>query len=429
MKKLSIFLSALAVMGLAACNDDKTPVLNVPDSFTLNTPPTAEQYYELTPDGTIELTCSQPDYGFVATATYSVEISLDKETTYAVTSNNPNSAAFTINEADVAMGMCQLLGIENPDQWAEAGIDFMPLYVRAVSKLNNDGLALVKSNWVELEHVKPYFAVPSPGFIYLVGTPSEWNMTLTETLKQWRLYESDKAIGSKIYSGVFNIPAGDVLFRFYTELDGNWDTFSYGPANNHGGEAVSSDGAFNIACSFTDGLFEDGIKATRDNFHFANWAGGEMTITVDMSNENNMTVTITEGAHEVVVTNYAYMVGNNGGWVEPKEGAYDDWKLADEGATGIYTGTFDMPADFGGDGDVLYCRFYSALTGWSDAQWAADTSDPTATVDGGNVVVNPGISYPTVVGQACFKVPGAAGHSVTVTLDANNNAVTFTIND
>ena len=115
MKKLSIFLSALAVMGLAACNDDKTPVLNVPDSFTLNTPPTAEQYYELTPDGTIELTCSQPDYGFVATATYSVEISLDKETTYAVTSNNPNSAAFTINEADVAMGMCQLLGIENPD--------------------------------------------------------------------------------------------------------------------------------------------------------------------------------------------------------------------------------------------------------------------------------------------------------------------------
>ncbi|MDE6487581.1 MAG: SusE domain-containing protein [Muribaculaceae bacterium] len=427
MKKLSIFLSALAIMGLAACNDDKTPVLNVPDSFTLNTPPTAEQYYELTPGGTIALTCSQPDYGFVATASYSVEISLDKETTYAIASNEPNLASFTINDEDVATGLCVLRGIENPDDWTDPG--YQPLYIRAIAQLNNDGLGLVKSNWIELQHVKGYFAIPSPGYIYLVGSCSEWNMTETETLKQWRLYESDKAIGSKIYSGVFNVPAGQALFRFYTELDGDWDTFSYGPCNNHGGDAVSSDGAYNIACAFTDGLFEDGIKATKDNFNFATWAGGEMTIVVDMSDENNMTVTITEGAHEVVVSNYAYMVGNNGGWATPEGDAYDDWKLVDEGATGVYTGTFDMPADFGGDGDVLYCRFYSALAGWTDAQWAADTNDPTATVDGGNVVVDPGISYPTVVGQACFKMPGAAGHNITVTLDANNNAVTFTIND
>ena len=49
MKKLSILLSALAIVGLSACDDDKTPVANIPETFTLNTPPTAEQYYELTP--------------------------------------------------------------------------------------------------------------------------------------------------------------------------------------------------------------------------------------------------------------------------------------------------------------------------------------------------------------------------------------------
>ena len=96
-------------------------------------------------------------------------------------------------------------------------------------------------------------------------------MSETETLRNWRLYESDKAIGSKIYSGVFNIPAGKALFRFYTELDGNWDSFSYGPANNHGGNAVESDGAYNIECAFTDGVFEDGVKETKDNFNFASW--------------------------------------------------------------------------------------------------------------------------------------------------------------
>lgn len=418
MKKLSILLGALAILGFSACEDDKTPTVNYPDSFTLNTPPTAGQYYELTPEGTITLTCSQPDYGFIAAASYSAEISFDKENVYAVASNNPSSADFTINDADVATGMCVLRGIESADDWTDAG--YQTLYVRAVAQLANDGTGLVKSNWVELSHVKGYFAIPTPGYIYLVGSCSEWTMNETETLRNWRLYENDKAIGSKIYSGVFNVPAGQALFRFYTVLDGDWDTYSYGPANNHGGDMVSSDGAYNVECSFTDGVFTDGFKATKDNFNFPNWAGGEMTIVVDMSQEGLYTITITEGAHEVTVSNYAYMVGNNAGWATPSVEAYADWRLTDEGATGIYTGTFAMPADFGADGDQLYCRFYANPNGWGPAEWAAV---------GGNVEVSPGVAVPAEVGEGCFMLPGAAGHNVTVTIDSNNNEVTFTIDD
>lgn len=428
MKKISILMGALALAGgFASCSDDDTPALNTPESFVLNTPPMADQYYELAPGGTIALSCSQPDYGFVAAATYGVEMSLDKseDNVYAIESNEPSQAAFTINQEAVAMGFCKLNGIETVDQWNELNPGYAPIYIRATAQLNKGGVGLVKSNWIELKNVKPYFAVPAPGFIYLIGTPSEWSMQLTETLKNWRLYEDDKAIGSKIYTGVFNIPAGDVLFRFYSELDGNWDTFSYGPANNHNGDAVASDGAFNITCEFNaDGEFTDGIKATKDNFHFPNWDGGQVTIIVDMSKEDAMTVTMVRGEHKPVVTNYAYMVGNNGGWVVPDaESVYaTDWRLTDEGATGIYTGTFQMPADFGGDGDKLYCRFYDALTGWGAAKWSA-------AADGSNVDAFSGIALPTVTGEGCFVLAGAAGHSVTVNLDANNNEVTFTIND
>mgnify|MGYP007025187090 CR=1 FL=1 len=94
---------------------DKTPVANIPETFTLNTPPTAEQYYELTPGGTIEFTCSQPDYGFVAPAIYSMEVSLDKENVQPLASNSPNSAAFTVNDADIATALCVLRGVDSPD--------------------------------------------------------------------------------------------------------------------------------------------------------------------------------------------------------------------------------------------------------------------------------------------------------------------------
>lgn len=282
----------------------------------------------------------------------------------------------------------------------------------------------MKSNWIELKNVKGYFAVPEPGYIWLVGTPSEWKMEETETLKNWRLYESDKAIGSKIYSGVFDIPAA-ALFRFYTELDGNWDTASIGPCNNHGGNTVESDGALNVECEFTDGVFTDGIKATKDNFNFVNWPGGEMTIVVDMSNEDSSkwTVTMTAGAQEVVPTAEVYMIGNQTNWATPSVENYADWKLVDEGITGVYTSTFDF-ADFADgfpDGNTeLFCRFYKNPAGWGAAEWSSGDD---------NVNVTPGVAVPTVAGEGCFVLADAAGKKVTVTLDTNNNEVTFTIND
>ncbi|MDR0892433.1 MAG: SusE domain-containing protein [Mediterranea sp.] len=73
-------LSLLGAFALGACDSDtdSNPVLNEPTSFVLNTPANAaNNVYDLGSASTVELTCSQPDYGFPASTTYSVQVALD----------------------------------------------------------------------------------------------------------------------------------------------------------------------------------------------------------------------------------------------------------------------------------------------------------------------------------------------------------------
>ena len=75
--KLHIFgLMALAVAGLTSCEADKDPVLQEPTEFKVNTPPFVNQLYDLSPDGVMEITCSQPNYGLALAPTYTAEVSI-----------------------------------------------------------------------------------------------------------------------------------------------------------------------------------------------------------------------------------------------------------------------------------------------------------------------------------------------------------------
>ena len=77
MKKISILFACLvAVLTFNSCKEDTEPQYNNPTKFTLNTPALAAQYYELTEDGTLDLSWSQPDYGYAAPASYKVSVSL-----------------------------------------------------------------------------------------------------------------------------------------------------------------------------------------------------------------------------------------------------------------------------------------------------------------------------------------------------------------
>ena len=80
----SLFAGALALVAvplMTSCenDDDSNPTLRTPDSFVLNTPAYAENNtYDLSNAESVNLTTTQPAYGFPAATVYQVQVSLDE---------------------------------------------------------------------------------------------------------------------------------------------------------------------------------------------------------------------------------------------------------------------------------------------------------------------------------------------------------------
>ena len=103
MKKISNILLAVtfALPLFTACetDNDSNPILNEPDTFTLNTPAyAANNVYDLKNAQTVELTCSQPDYGFPAATTYTVQASFEQDFLEATDESKAN---YTVLESNV----------------------------------------------------------------------------------------------------------------------------------------------------------------------------------------------------------------------------------------------------------------------------------------------------------------------------------------
>lgn len=293
MKKLSIFfLSALALLGFASCEDDKEPVYSPAsaDSFELLTPALQDQYFELTSNGTFEITAkSMPDFAQghpIGPVEYKGIVSLTPDFRETKTINATNAATRIIfNDANLAEAVCQLKGLTKDD----AGYVFtetLPVYFKVSCKVTGiEGSDVVSSNYAVLNKVLPYFAIPSPGFIFLAGQPEGWagpSAANKDHYWDWRLFEKDDEIGSHIYYGTFQINAGDAMFRFYTDLTG-WDPDSYG----------SQEGDDPLDFADTDLGHPLKMVKGKGSYNFPDWAGGNMTIKVDMSDPNNMSVTCT----------------------------------------------------------------------------------------------------------------------------------------
>ena len=65
----------------AACSDDRddNPTITTPTEFVLNTPAIASNNIDLAHSSTLQLTCSQPNYGFPAATKYNVQVSLKED--------------------------------------------------------------------------------------------------------------------------------------------------------------------------------------------------------------------------------------------------------------------------------------------------------------------------------------------------------------
>ena len=406
---------AAAVLGMSSCSEDRDPKYKAPTKYVLNTPAMQDQYIELTDGGTLELSSSQPDYGYSAVTQYSAQMSLTEDfgTSYDLASVDNTVARMQVSQNEVALGICKLAGIENQEGYDALYGDgkYIKVYFRAVAQLDGVEGSAITSNVVSYNYIKPYFAVPVAGFIYLVGSPEGWagpDAANAAHYADWRLFEPDNGIGSHIYSGIFTLPAAP-MFRFYTALTG-WDADSYG--------SQEEDNPIDFPEFDGTGSWTSAVVKGKGAFNFPNFTGGEVTITVDMSDLKNITVTMVPGAQSVVAAKYIYVVGTLSGWTEPAEGNaehYKGFRLTDSTDSGIYTGSFVVPA-----GELSF-KLYTELTGWDGgASLGAQVDDANVDCSFSNGVYNG--TYVNGKGNWHFNVD--ADCTVDITLDTNAKTIT-----
>ena len=412
--------AACAALVMASCSLDRDPVLQTPTTFVLNVPAMQDQYIELHEGNTLELVASQPDYGYSAVADYSAEMSLteDFSSFKELKPTDSHQARMVLKQGDIATGICELAGVTDEDTFNAKfpdGMKPMKIYFRAKCSLDGVEGSSITSNVVAYNQLLGYFAVPQPGYIYLVGTPEGWAGPTEGNAahyKDWRLFEPKDAIGSGVYSGTFDIPAAPI-FRFYTALTG-WDADSYG--------SQVDDNPVEFP-EFASGSFESPVVKGKGSFSFPSWPGGEMTITLDMSDKKNIILTCSAGKAEVVVTKYIYVMGTLSGWVEPSaanEAAYADYRLADKTASGIYTGEFNVPA-----GNLTF-RFALELNdeGWDNSTQIGIQKDNNGVPC---TFTNGKFNGPYVSGKGSWSFDLEKDSKVSMTVNTNDQTVEYVV--
>lgn len=290
MKKFTYMLAMVAAMvGFTSCEEDKEPVFHAPTEFKMLEPALQNQYLELQEGKTFDLYCNQPDYGVSLLTNYNVKVSMTADFAESVTLEPTNAyqTKMTFRAEDLAIALCKLNGYEDPEQWDDP--DATTIYFRATAWVDGIENSLIESgNYVSLNQVKYYFAVPQRGVIWVVGNVTAWNVGDANAMDPYKLMEDADAIGSNIYKGELYIGAAPT-FRFYTNMDGKWDTGSIGAAGGQNNDTpVSFPDAFAQGSAFTSGLAN-----TKDSFDFPNWGGGNIAFVVDLSDKKNMVVTMT----------------------------------------------------------------------------------------------------------------------------------------
>lgn len=298
MKKiLMLFATLLSVAAFTGCSDDEDPKAKQPtDKNFLNVPPLSQQTYELKTAGTVQLTCSQPDYGVGTNPTYAVQVSLSEDFATMPTGPDVFDAAnampfcelpytttntkLEVPAKDIANGISSILGYTDISQYEGRTAYSGPIYLRVRSyfpKLDGELAEYysIESNPVKLVDVISYPTVRQPAWIYLVGAPSGWTDPYEVNAgfyENWALYEPDNGIGKDVYYGTFFIPDGKFQLRFYTALGTDWDTYSWG--------SQKDDNPVNI--EFEDGVYDGPIVEGKGSFEVPGWTANWVKFTVNL---------------------------------------------------------------------------------------------------------------------------------------------------
>ncbi|MCR4603049.1 MAG: SusE domain-containing protein [Prevotella sp.] len=295
--KTGLLFAAIGML-FTACDSDRddNPTLgpsNTPTEFVLNASPLSEQYIYISKDNKLNLTWSQPNYAFNVPVNYYVQVGVvDNGTTkwnvddngqpqFLDTSYETCSAALSGEEISQAINHVD--GITDENNWVDPGyreIAFR-LYanVQTTTKTVIDGTGIY-SNAVTFKYMRPDNSIKGLASLYVIGNCSGWTEPAkgnAETLAAWRIMETE--IGSNIFHGTFEMPAGMLQFRFYSKLTG-WDG-----GDSYGTQVDDAP----IVCNFdSNGAFTGAAVVGKGSWEFDDFPGGTLDITV---NKNKNTVT------------------------------------------------------------------------------------------------------------------------------------------
>lgn len=181
----SALLLICAVCFFTACSDDndENPVVKSPTTFHLNTPAlTANGIYDLTHSKSIELTCSQPDYGYPAVTRYTVEVATSADMSDArALSGSYTTAKIEVDAAELASTLTELYLAKGMSEHQFPLTAPVYIRVKAVQTTADnkeiEGTAIT-SNTIELSKVYLTFSLPpvkTPEKLYLVGSFNKWS--------------------------------------------------------------------------------------------------------------------------------------------------------------------------------------------------------------------------------------------------------------
>jgi len=187
------------------------------------------------------------------------------------------------------------------------------------------------------------------------------------------------------------------------------------------GEEIAQ--AINAADGFKseDDYKDMGVRQIAMRLHAAILDGENESIDITKITSNTVIFKQMKNYKAVKAPKKMYIIGACGGWAEPSEAnreALSDWVVNETGvATGIYQGSFDIPAG------QFQLRFYTALTGW-DGGASIGSQEDDANVD---IALTDNVYEGDVVvpGKGNWHIADWAGGTVEVTIDLNKNKVKF----
>ncbi len=411
--KKTIILAALAIasLGFTSCESDTEPKLQIPEAgtFVLNTPAMADQYLNLTKDGTFTVVCSQPDYGVALASLYELQVSktADFATYETLMPIDPSSTTITVNANDLAIALTTLYGYESRNDFDEKYNGSIEMYVRAYCYIDGvDGTGIV-SNVVKFSKVGTYYAAAEPGYIYLIGNISGWKEPApanAAALEDYRVFET--GVGTNIYRGSFSFTEAP-MFRFYTDL-ADWEHNSIGyQVDDNATDFEVIDNSFSGACVEGKGAW-----------NFPGVTEGTISVEVDL---NAMTVRfnfMAAGEEDWSLYERLYLIGDAvaTGWnidFDPETLVADNCVLYDRQGNGVYVSK--EPIAITAD---KYFRFYSAPGDWENNSIGNQVDDTAIDITlpyNGTCVWGKGSWHPS------------NGGNVTMEVDINNGTVKFTL--